>query len=314
MGRHHTDVPGARSRGPRRALEAVIVLLLAAASLVLGVASQEPPPASGPRGGGAAAPAPAPVALDPSAPPGGCLALPPSGPGPAATVALDAGHGGPDPGSEGRSADGTVLREKDLTLAVTRAAAERLRARGTTVVLTRSTDALGTPLGRGAVQDGALTTDASQLDLLGRVRCANLARADALVSVHFNSFAEAEVGGTETLWEPGRSFAAENRALAQSLQTTIRARLTAAGHAPLDRGIADDSSGAEAGGGHLVLLGPRIPGYIDEPSAMPGALVEPLFLTNPGDLAAIAEPAGTDALGDAVATGVTDFLDGAKRR
>jgi N-acetylmuramoyl-L-alanine amidase len=302
-------------KGPRRALEAAIVVLLAAASLVLGVASQEEERGpTGPRGGAASAPAPDPVAVDPAVfPPGGCLRLPPSGPGPAATVALDAGHGGPDPGSEG-TVDGTVHRESELTLAVARAAAERLRARGTTVVLTRSTDALGTPLARGAVRDGALTTDASQLDLLGRVRCANLARADALVSVHFNSFADAEVAGTETLYEPERPFAAQNRALAQSLQTAVRSRLTAAGHTPLDRGIADDSSGAEAGGGHLVLLGPRIPGYIDEPSAMPGALVEPLFLTNPGDLAAIADPAGTDALGEAVATGVTEFLDGAKRR
>jgi N-acetylmuramoyl-L-alanine amidase len=290
-------------------------VLLAAASLVLGVASQEEPHPGGPQGSVVAAPAPEPVPVDPAAfPPGGCLRLPPSGPGPAATVALDAGHGGPDPGSEGTAADGTVHREKELTLAVARAAAERLRAQGTTVVLTRGTDALGTPLARGAVRDGALTTDASQLDLLGRVRCANLARADAVVSVHFNSFADAEVGGTETLYEPERSFAAQNRALAQSLQTAIRSRLTAAGHTPLDRGIADDSSGAEAGGGHLVLLGPRIPGYIDEPSAMPGALVEPLFLTNPGDLAAIADPAGTDALGEALATGVTEWLDGAQRR
>lgn len=294
------------------------MLLLAAASLVLGVASQERPTGDGgsaPRGGAAAAPAPGPVAVDPASfPSGGCVSLAPSGPGPASTVVLDAGHGGPDPGSEGRTADGTVLREKDLTLAVTRAAAERLRSRGATVVLTRSTDALGTPLARGAVQDGALTTDASQLDLLGRVRCANLARANALVSVHFNSFADAEVGGTETLYEPERSFAPENRALAQSLQTAIRARLAANGHTPQDRGIADDSSGAESGGGHLVLLGPRIPGYIDEPSAMPGALVEPLFLTRPDDLAAIAAPGGTDAVGEAVATGVTEFLDGARRR
>ncbi|GAA4910522.1 N-acetylmuramoyl-L-alanine amidase [Actinomycetospora succinea] len=317
MGRHQTLTPDERAvrKGRRRVLEVLVVGLLAAASLVLGVVSQEAPTPDGPGGGATAAPAPDPVAVDPAAfPAGGCVRLAPSGPGPAATVALDAGHGGPDPGSEGTTADGDVRREKDLTLAVTRAAAERLRARGTTVVLTRSTDALGTPLARGAVQDGALTTDASQLDLLGRVRCANVARADALVSVHFNSFADAEVGGTETLYEPERTFARQNRALAQSLQGAIRARLTAGGHTPLDRGIADDSSGAESGGGHLVLLGPRIPGYIDQPSAMPGALVEPLFLTNPDDLAAIAGPGGTDALGEAVATGVGDYLDGAQRR
>ncbi|MEJ2885156.1 N-acetylmuramoyl-L-alanine amidase family protein [Actinomycetospora aeridis] len=318
MGRHHALTADERAarKGRRRVLEVLIVLLLAAASLVLGFSSQEAPTrGAGPGGGATAAAAPGPVAVDPAAfPAGGCVRLAPSGPGPAATVVLDAGHGGPDPGSEGTTADGDVRREKDLTLAVARSAAERLRARGTTVVLTRSTDELGTPLADDAVQDGALTTDASQLDLLGRVRCANVARADALVSVHFNSFADAEVGGTETLYEPERPIGPRSRALAQSLQTAIRTRLAAAGHTPLDRGIADDSSGAESGGGHLVLLGPRIPGYIDEPSAMPGALVEPLFLTNPGDLAAVADPAGTDAVGEAVATGVGEYLDGAQRR
>jgi N-acetylmuramoyl-L-alanine amidase len=307
MGSH--SAPPERRKGPRRALEAAVVLALAAASLVLGVASQETS-APGPGGGATAAPAPGPVAVDPAAfPDGGCVRLAPSGPGPAATVVLDAGHGGPDPGSEGTTADGTALREADLTLAVTRAAAERLRARGATLVLTRSTDDLGTRLADDAVQDGALTTDASQQDLLGRVRCANVVRADAMVSVHFNSFADDAVGGTETLYEPERDFAAQNRALAQSLQTAIRTRLTAGGHTTLDRGIADDSSGAESGGGHLVLLGPRIPGYIDEPSAMPGALVEPLFLTHPDDLAAVAGPGGTDALGEAVSDGITEYLD-----
>jgi len=33
--------------------------------------------------------------------------------------------------------------------------------------------------------------------------------------------------------------------------------------------------------GHLVLLGPAKPGYLPTPSHMPGALVEPLFITDP---------------------------------
>ncbi|MDD7967782.1 N-acetylmuramoyl-L-alanine amidase family protein [Actinomycetospora lemnae] len=262
-----------------------------------------------------AAAEPAPVQLDPRTfPDGGCVALPARRGGSSATVVLDAGHGGPDPGAVGTTPDGTAVVEKELTLAVALAAADDLRDRGNTVVLTRSTEALGTGVGADDGQVGALTTDMSQEDLEARVRCANLARAHALVSVHFNSFADPTVGGTETLYEPERPLAPQSRALAESLQTSIRSRLAELGRPPADRGVVDDSSGGEAGGGHLVLLGPRIPGYIDEPSAMPAALVEPLFITNPTDLGAIASSTGMDALGEAVSGGVSDYLAGARRR
>jgi hypothetical protein len=33
--------------------------------------------------------------------------------------------------------------------------------------------------------------------------------------------------------------------------------------------------------GHLMLLGPVKPGWFDTPSRMPGALIEPLFITDP---------------------------------
>lgn len=295
-------------------LEAAVVGALGAASLVLvALVAEVPPPATeAPGRGSAAAAEPAAVRLDPQTfPDGGCVALPPRGPRSAATVVLDAGHGGPDPGAEGTTPDGRTVPEKELTLAVALAAADRLREQGTTVVLTRSTDALGSDVD---VDDGALTTAASQEDLEARVRCANLADAAALVAVHFNSFDDTTVGGTETLYEPDRALAPRSRALAQSLQSAIRGRLSELGRPPVDRGVVDDSSGGESGGGHLVLLGPRVPGYIDEPSTMPAALVEPLFITNPADLSAVASPGGTAALGDAVAGGVTEYLDGARLR
>lgn len=285
---------------------------LAAATLVLSPPETPPPPGAGTGGGAAAQSSPSPQQVDPSRFPGtGCLALPAKSGGPAATVVLDAGHGGPDPGSSGTTTGGRTVPEKELTLAVTLAAAERLRAQGTTVVLTRSTDALGSGVD---ASDGALSTHASQEDLEARVRCANLARADALVSVHFNSFDDKTVGGAETLYEPDRRDAAQSRELAGSLQRAVLDRLTELGRPPADRGVVDDSSGGESGGRHLVLLGPRIPGYIDEPSAMPAALVEPLFITNAADLSAVVSPSGTEALGAAVAGGISAYLDGARRR
>lgn len=301
-----------RGIGLRRGLQAALVGAVGAASLVISTLPPAAPPSPGQGNGVAAAAEPAPVPIDPRAfSESGCLALPARGGPPAATVVLDAGHGGPDPGASGTSRDGRSVSEKEMTLAVTLAAAEQLRADGTTVVLTRTTDALGSRVGN---RDGALTTDESQADLEARVSCANRARADVLVAVHFNSFEDTTVGGTETLYEPDRPDADRSRALARSLQSAMLARLSELGRPPADRGIVDDSSGGEAGGRHLVLLGPRVPGYIDEPSAMPAALVEPLFITNADDLGVVATPSGTGALGAAVASGIEEYLDGVRRR
>jgi N-acetylmuramoyl-L-alanine amidase len=258
--------------------------------------------------------APTSIALDAGRfAPGGCIALPPTGLASRGTVLVDAGHGGPDPGSLGTTLDGRTVAEKDLTLPVALAVASRLRAVGVTAVLSRSTDELGSTIDSGEVQNGSLTTAASQEDLVARVRCANTARADALVSVHFNSFDDPAVTGSETLYDVDRPLAPRSRALAQSLQTNIRVGLAALGEPSSDRGVIDDSSGGEAGGGGLVLLGPGVPGSSDEASAMPGALVEPFFLTNPGDLTAVATPRGVDVLAGAISSGVEDYLDGERR-
>ncbi|MDD7966158.1 N-acetylmuramoyl-L-alanine amidase family protein [Actinomycetospora lemnae] len=252
--------------------------------------------------------------MDPNSfPPGGCVALPASREPARAVVMIDAGHGGPDPGALGTTADGRQIAEKDLTLSTTLAVASRLRDRGVTVVLSRSTDDLGSSFGSSEQQADPLTTAESQRDLLGRVRCANQARADALVSIHFNSFDDPKVRGSETLYDVDRPLAPRSRALAQSLQSNIRAGLVALNRPSPDRGVIDDSAGSESGGGDLVLLGPRVPGYVEEPSAMPGALVEPLFLTNPGDLTAMATPRGVEVLASAISTGVADYLDGERR-
>lgn len=53
-----------------------------------------------------------------------------------ATIVLDPGHGGDEPGAVGP----TGLREKDVNLAVARETERRLEARGATVVLTRTGD------------------------------------------------------------------------------------------------------------------------------------------------------------------------------
>jgi N-acetylmuramoyl-L-alanine amidase len=89
-------------------------------------------------------------------------------------VVVDAGHGGHDPGAIGPSR----IREKDVTLAIARRLARRLRAAGFEVVLTRDTDRF--------------------LPLEERTALANTARGDLLVSIHANANPRRSLSGVET--------------------------------------------------------------------------------------------------------------------
>jgi N-acetylmuramoyl-L-alanine amidase len=87
-------------------------------------------------------------------------------------VAVDAGHGGQDPGAIGHG--GT--REKDVTLAIARALAQRINSEpGMRAVLTRNRDEF--------------------LVLGDRIHRAHLARADLFVSVHADSIRDESVAG-----------------------------------------------------------------------------------------------------------------------
>jgi N-acetylmuramoyl-L-alanine amidase len=87
-------------------------------------------------------------------------------------IAVDAGHGGVDPGAIGHG--GT--REKDVTLAIARALAARLDAEpGMRAVLTRDRDEF--------------------LELRERIARARAAHADMFISVHADSIADRSVSG-----------------------------------------------------------------------------------------------------------------------
>ena len=87
-------------------------------------------------------------------------------------IAVDAGHGGVDPGAIGRG--GT--REKDVTLAIARALAERINAE--------------------AGMHGVLTRDRDEfLELRDRIARARAARADLFISVHADWIADRGVSG-----------------------------------------------------------------------------------------------------------------------
>ena len=122
-------------------------------------------------------------------------------------------------------------------------------------------------------------------------------------------------GGALTIWDPDRTFSSANLRLAGLLQNTVIAQLHAAGWAVPDRGTLRDTqntggalTAAGARYGHEALIGPYARGWVSHPSGMPGAIIEPLFLTRPteADIAASAE--GEAVLARAITTAVEQFL------
>ena len=243
---------------------------------------------------------------------GACMSLPPSRAGSGQTVFIDPGHGGLDPGVVGGSGPHKVL-EKDATLAVAAQLSALLRADGYRVVMSRTQDTTMLKLSASDSVLGALTGSAEHRDLAARAACANAAGAAALVSIHFNAFDDPAVGGTESFYDSARTFSSENRRLATDLQAALVAALGTA-----DRGVWTDdqlaaptltSSGSTYG--HLIELGPMAAGWVDNPSQMPGALVEPLFLSNPTEARLAADPSGQRQIAAALEAGLVKFLTAA---
>ncbi|HXM72710.1 MAG TPA: N-acetylmuramoyl-L-alanine amidase [Candidatus Dormibacteraeota bacterium] len=242
---------------------------------------------------------------------GACMSLPQTQAGSGQTVFIDPGHGGLDPGVVGMVSGQQVL-EKDAALAVAARLSDLLRADGYRVVMARTRDSTVIKLSTADSVLGSLTASAEHRDLAARAACANAAGAAALLSIHFDAFGDPSIGGTETFYDSARTFAVESHRLAVNVQATLVSALRTS-----DRGVWTDdqlaaptltSSGSTYG--HLIELGPMSAGWVDDPSQMPGALVEPLFLTNPAEARLASDPSGQQKIAVALEAGLVTFLTG----
>ncbi len=246
-----------------RSLPLLLLLLLAACGGEASSAAPSgatPPPASHPVSPTATASDASPPAVgqvDPA--PGSASEVYPPNPG-AIVVAIDAGHGGcldwgvPDPSERGEE-----LAEKTLTLHIARLLRDRLEADGIGVVMVRDDDVAlagdrypelgceGPPF-RDVNGDGEAGFDPegatrTRDELQARLDLANLAQADALVSVHINSpFDGGEsipIAFSETFYTDETPWGVERTAaLADALQAGVVARLgEVADYERGDRGI-----------------------------------------------------------------------------
>jgi N-acetylmuramoyl-L-alanine amidase len=123
----------------------------------------------------------------------------------AATVVIDAGHGGIDGGVVGVS--GT--KESDLNLIYAKALGDAFKARGFRVVYTR-TD-------KGGLY-GAPTKGFKRRDMIARRDIIKNANPDLMLSVHMNRFSDAKRRGPQVFFQ---NKSDNGRLLAQSLQTSL---------------------------------------------------------------------------------------------
>ena len=121
-----------------------------------------------------------------------------------ATIVLDAGHGGWDPGKTGT----TGADEKELNLAVVGKLAEYLEQGGAEVILTRGND---DALGSG-----------KKADMAERKRIANVSDADILVSIHQNAFPSAKAKGAQVFYHKNSE---NGKVLAECIQESLKNRV-----------------------------------------------------------------------------------------
>ena len=219
-------------------------------------------------------------------------------------VVLDPGHGGVDPGAIGR----TGAAEKRLTLQLSLTLAERLRAAGYEVHLTREDD--------------------STLSLQKRTEFANNVDADVFISIHINSARNRRLRGFETYYldmaidpSAAETAARENATgeagsmgdLGDMLEAIMKNDFQTAS-AELAASIQDSLVMHVAKSyGNVHDLGVKTaPFFVLVGADMPAVLVEASFVSNEEEEAWLKSAAYRSELAEAIEIGLRSYVD--KRR
>jgi N-acetylmuramoyl-L-alanine amidase len=218
-------------------------------------------------------------------------------------IAVDAGHGGEDPGAIGHG--GT--REKDVTLAIAHALAARIDAEpGMHAVLTRDRDEF--------------------LELRERIARAHAAHADMFVSVHADSIADRSITGASVYvlsvhgassegarWLAERENAADLVAGARpGDQDALEPVLIDAAQSEIigiSATAAERVVSALEGVGELRKAQVQRAGFVVLKSRdIPSMLIETAYISNPAEERRLRNPAQQARLADAIAGGMRSYF------
>lgn len=329
--RPRTPATGARRTRAAAALACLVLTALLVALLVGGGDRITPPTAGAPRAAAqshgvarSASRTPAQlststsggVPLDPSRfAKGACVAFAPAGRAKGHTVFIDAGHGGIDPGGRGVTETGQVIYEAGENLVIELETMNLLRADGFRVVVSRTADTTVVAPSTADLTSGALSVTGARADIAARDDCADLAKATILVGIYFDAGTSPADAGSITAYDGDRPFTAKSKDLASLLQRDVLARMNAHGWQIPDDGVQPDTTlgglpltTTAAAYRHLLLLGPADPGWFTTPSEMPGALIEPLFVSDPFEGSIANSSLGHEAITDGLVQAIEQYF------
>lgn len=187
------------------------------------------------------------------------------------TVVVDAGHGGYDPG---KVAVNDAL-EKDINLIIAEYLKEYLEGENIEVIMTRTTDADF----RNAGSEFKKTTD-----LKLRCKIIEEAQADYCISIHQNSFTDANVKGAQVFYY---SASKEGEQLARTVQKSLKENLDT-----------ENTRVAKANDDYYMLVN----------SHCPAVIVECGFLSNREEAAKLCDSGYQKKMAQAICTGFMDYL------
>ena len=177
-------------------------------------------------------------------------------------IIIDPGHGGDDPGATSI----TGVHEKVLTLDTSKRLKALLERAGAEVYMTRESD---TSI-KGPV----------------RVEVANKINGDALISIHYNSYTNPEINGTEVLYCPDTT--GKNKKLARLVQQELVKHLGSR-----DRGLRERPD--------LVLL---------RETSMPSVMVEVGYISNKDEEKKILNPEYRQQAAQAICNALVKYFSG----
>lgn len=221
------------------------------------------------------------------------------------TIVVDAGHGGHDPGAQGRSG----LKEKHVTLDIARRLRDLLVQEGFRVVMTRYDDRF--------------------IPLYGRAAIANREGADLFVSIHANASRHRSVSGFEAYYlseatdDHARAMeAAENASLPGEMDNGVTRETQAilwdllytenrAESSDLAMHICRGMAGAGISSKNRGVKSARF--AVLKGTRMPAVLVEVGFISHASEEARLRESAHRQRVAEGIRRGILGFRDELER-